>query len=198
MSTRTTKRLSPKIKTSHPSSSTSSRNANSPKPSFPPSKTNATSISSVSSPLSSATKINSNGILKPSIPKPPPNNKKSNKCTKSIAKECRSSKRSRLPGSIEKSSLPITFPRLRAIFPPIRTSLPMRIIHVHNLMRGKILREEGTILRIHWRRIFLVRCCWRGRRSTAVWKRMHLAVLRWDKVRYCRVKTFLTSEYFLN
>jgi hypothetical protein len=74
----------------------------------------------------------------------------------------------------------------------------MKIIHVHNLMRGRILREEGTILRIHWRRIFLVRCCWRGRRSTAVWRRMLLAVLRWDKVRYCRVKTFLTSEFFLN
>lgn len=71
----------------------------------------------------------------------------------------------------------------------------MKIMNVQSLMREMITRED-IITRIRWKRIFSGKCCWTGKISTAQWRPRLLAVLRWDKVQYCRVKTSLTSDNF--
>lgn len=69
----------------------------------------------------------------------------------------------------------------------------MKITLVQSLMRERITSQD-IITRIRWKRIFLARFFWTGRKITAVSKPKLSAVLRWDKVRFCQVKTSLTSD----
>ena len=194
MSTKTIKRPSPKLKTSHPFSSASSKNVNFPKLSSLPSKTNAISIFLVSNPSSSEININSNGIHKPFILKLQIKSNKSNKCTRSIAKECRNLKRFKLQGLTENYSLQTTFPQQRVTFHPIQMNHRMKIILALSLTTEMILNQEDITKRTQSRKIFLVRFFWTGKKPTLRWRLMHLAALRWDKVQCCQVKIFLTSD----
>ena len=188
-----------RIKTFHPYWSVSFKSVKFLQLSFPHSRTNATSIFSVLSHLWSETNCNSNGISQPCIQRLQIKSNKSSRCTKSIAKECKSSKRSKLQDSIEGFSPPITSLRLRVITPHILMNHLTKITRAQSLMTEKKIAKEEITMKIHLKKISSVKFCWTKKEMTAKSRLMLLAASKWEKAPSYQVKTFLTSDKsFLN